>query len=116
MNYLNTPKLAKLVRLKRGSTGLRDTAEEIGNISPATLSRVENGNLPDMLTFIALCNWLDIHPGELFLSDDQSSHSPQELTTVDEITGILLTDKKLDPTSASILTRIITAAYYELIA
>ena len=49
---------------KRGALGVRAAAKEIG-ISPATLSRVENGNLPDLQNFKLICEWLDIKPNEI---------------------------------------------------
>ena len=39
-------------------------AKEIG-VSPATLSRIERGNLPDLSTFSKVCKWLGIDPGEI---------------------------------------------------
>lgn len=53
--------LGQLIIEKRGSTGVRAAAREIG-ISPATLSRVENGRLPDLENFRLICQWLDIDP------------------------------------------------------
>lgn len=50
--------LAGLILKKRGSMGVRAAAAEIG-ISPTTLSRVENGHIPDMQTLEKLCNWLE---------------------------------------------------------
>jgi len=55
--------IAKL-RQKRGAAGIRQIASEIG-ISPATLSRVERGNLPDLETFKRICNWVGVNPGEV---------------------------------------------------
>lgn len=49
---------------KRGGRGIREVASEIG-VSPATLSRVERGNLPDLDTFGKICKWLGIDPGEV---------------------------------------------------
>lgn len=49
---------------KRGDRGVRETAVEVG-ISPATLSRVERGYLPDLETFGKVCRWLDVDPGEV---------------------------------------------------
>lgn len=60
VSYLDIERLASLVRSKRGSRGLRETAKEIGNVSPSTLSRVENGKTPDMDTFLAICDWLEV--------------------------------------------------------
>ena len=39
-------------------------AKEIG-ISSSTLSRVENGFLPDLSNFKLICRWLDIDPNQL---------------------------------------------------
>lgn len=54
--------------LKRCATnrlGMRVCADEIG-ISPATLSRIERGKLPDILTFAKLCKWLCANPNKYF--------------------------------------------------
>ena len=53
--------LGQLVAQKRGKVGIRTTAREIG-LSPATLSRVENGQLPDLANFTKLCQWLEVDP------------------------------------------------------
>lgn len=53
--------LGRLVAQKRGKVGIRATARAIG-VSPATLSRVENGQLPDLGNFTKLCQWLEIDP------------------------------------------------------
>jgi transcriptional regulator with XRE-family HTH domain len=54
--------LVKQLKEKRGAQGIRVTAEQIG-VSPATLSRVERGNLPDLETFRKVCEWLGVDPG-----------------------------------------------------
>lgn len=53
--------LARRIAEKRGGQGVRATAVEVG-ISPATLSRVENGRLPDIETFGKICSWLGVDP------------------------------------------------------
>lgn len=53
--------LAKRIQSKRGGTGIRAAAQEIG-ISPATLSRVENAKIPDLETFSRICRWLGEDP------------------------------------------------------
>jgi len=53
--------LGRLITRKRGSRGIRVAAAE-AEVSPATLSRVENGNLPDLATFAKICRWLDVDP------------------------------------------------------
>ena len=111
MIALDIERLAKLIRAKRGRKGLRETSTEIGSLSPSTLSRVENRNVPDMETFIALCNWLKIHPGEMFIAD---SKQQQQVDTIEQIIDLSMCDKRLDSESAYILGRIIKAAYQDL--
>ena len=53
--------LGQLVAEKRGRHGVRAAATKIG-ISPATLSRVENGHLPDLENFRKICRWLKVDP------------------------------------------------------
>ncbi len=53
--------IAMLVRLKRGSRGLRETADDIGyGISPSTLSRVEQGKKIDQPLLELICDWLQV--------------------------------------------------------
>lgn len=66
--------LGHLIEEKRGGLGIRATAKKIG-ISPATLSRVQNGKMPDLETFRKICNWLEIDPGEM-LGTRHTQHSP----------------------------------------
>lgn len=47
---------AAAVRARRGDLGLRDAAAATG-VSAATLSRLENGETPDMETFLVLTTW-----------------------------------------------------------
>lgn len=56
--------LSAILRERRGHRGLREVAKEIGTSTP-TLSRVENGKMPDLDTFGKLCRWAAIDPGEL---------------------------------------------------
>ena len=53
--------LGRLIALKRGSRGVRATAADVG-VSSATLSRVENGHMPDLETFAKICRWLEKDP------------------------------------------------------
>lgn len=61
-SILDTQQLAALLKSKRGERGLREIAQEIGNVSPATLSRIENGKMLDVETFLHLCDWLQVPP------------------------------------------------------
>ena len=62
--------LGDLLTERRGSRGLRATAAEIG-ISPATLSRVEQGHMPDLVNFRKICRWLDEDPSKLLGLQDE---------------------------------------------
>ncbi len=53
--------LAEQIAVKRGPVGVRAAARDAG-VSPATLSRIENGNVPDLETFEKLCRWLGEDP------------------------------------------------------
>lgn len=108
MGYnLDKDLLAAMVKTKRGGKGLRDTAKEIGDISPSTLSRVENGKMPDMETFLLLCNWLQVSPAELFKKTEELE-APSDSDTI-EIQ--LRASKKLDPAIANALAELVKAAY-----
>lgn len=110
-SYLDTERLANLVRNKRGSRGLRETAKEISNVSPSTISRVENGKTPDMETFLALCDWLEIPAAELIKNTEEEEAT---LDTPETITIQLRADKNLDPAIANALASLVKAAYKDL--
>jgi transcriptional regulator with XRE-family HTH domain len=65
---IDTKKLARLVRAKRGEIGLRELARATG-ISASTLSRVESGKIGDLDTFLRLCRWLGASP-ESFMREE----------------------------------------------
>ena len=74
----DSPSLASLGRIvaeKRGKVGIRATAREIG-LSPATLSRVENGRMPDLENFTKICQWLGLDPARVLGFDPQSLGRP----------------------------------------
>lgn len=64
MAKLSLTSIGPLLQRKRSKRGIREVAAEIG-ISPATLSRVENGKVPDLNTFTKICQWLDINPNDI---------------------------------------------------
>lgn len=65
MESLRIQELAQRIQQRRAGKGVREAAKEVG-VSPATLSRVENGNVPDLETFGKICKWLGEDPA-LFL-------------------------------------------------
>ena len=115
---VNIAELAALLRVKRGKRGLRSTAEEIGGVSASTLSRVEQGKLPDLETFLRLCQWLDVSPKRFMLDDDTArdvSHRLQDEdeqpSTLEVVTAHLRADRTLDPETAKALATMIRLAY-----
>ena len=56
--------LGRLLAKKRGDRGIRAVAKEIG-VSPSTLSRVENGHLPDLENYRKICKWLGVEPAAI---------------------------------------------------
>jgi transcriptional regulator with XRE-family HTH domain len=103
---LDTEKLALMVRTKRASGGLRATAIEIGAISASTLSRIENGSVPDVNTFLLLCEWLEVS-SEVFISPAILG----EQTSVEKIISCIRTDQVLPNSIAQALIEIIRLAY-----
>ena|ERR1051325_5956931 len=73
---LSIDDFGRLIIARRGSRGVRAAAAEVG-VSPATLSRVENGHLPDLETFAKLCAWLERDPAE-FLGGQSRRDSPPD--------------------------------------
>jgi len=69
--------LGRLIARKRGSRGIRTAALE-ADVSPATLSRVENGNVPDLATFAKICRWLEVDPSRFLggAEDDAQQSRP----------------------------------------
>lgn len=109
-HQVNIDKLAALVRSKRADRGLREVADEIGNVSPSTLSRVENGKIPDLTTFLLLCDWIDVPPAELIVQQE-TGQSVVTTDTSEAIAILLRADNRLDPTTANTLATLIKAAY-----
>ena len=114
MKYqLDAETLATLVRTKRAGRGLREVADEIGDVSPSTLSRVENEKAPDMTTFLRICDWLQVPPAQL-LRDQESPAATPAADTSERIALLLRSDNQLDPATANALAAIIKATYQTL--
>lgn len=61
MDSIRIDRLAQRIQERRAGRGIREAASEVG-VSPATLSRVENGKIPDLETFSRICRWLGEDP------------------------------------------------------
>ena len=57
--------LGRRIVERRHPSGVRQAAKEIG-IPSATLSRIENGQVPDLETFAKICSWLGDEPSTYF--------------------------------------------------
>lgn len=110
---INFAKLGKVVKAKRGDKGLREAAEEIGDISPSTLSRIEGERATDisMSTYLQLCDWLGVSP-DTFIEGYQED-TPPNIDIPDSIELQLRASKELDPQTAQMLAEMFKAAYRE---
>lgn len=106
---LDTQYLAALIKTRRGNRGLREIAHEIGDVSPSTLSRIENGKVPDMDTFLRICDWLHVSAEE-FIKETQEPQE-NEIRTIDRIEGYLRADRELTPETADALAKLMKMAY-----
>ena len=86
----------------RAGRGVRAIAAEIG-VSPATLSRVERGFMPDLETFSRICRWLKVDPAEILGMTEFVSQRPA-------IAVHFRKDHTLQPKTAQALAEMILAA------
>jgi len=94
---------------KRGDKGVREVAKEIGT-SPATLSRVERGHLPDLETFGKICRWLGIDAGEVLGTKTETPGRP-----IVSIQTHFRKDDAVNPRTAQALAELILKAHDALI-
>lgn len=111
-SYLDRQQFAQAVRTRRGHRTLREVLPEIGDTSPATLSRIEHGHMPDLPTFLLLCDWLRMPP-QVFIKGGAPPASEPE-ATAQRLAAIVLGDPKLDPAAANVLTTLIQVAYRDM--
>lgn len=106
---IDVHELAAMVRQKRGNQGLRAAADDIGGVSASTLSRIEQGNLPDLDTYMKLCRWLGVSP-ERFMPE-KSNAAETTLDTAELLSAHLRADRLLAPETAEALSQMIRLAY-----
>ncbi len=102
MPRLSLESLGRRVADKRGNIGIRATAKEDGT-SPATLSRIERGYLPDLETFRKVCDWLEVNPGDVLGSKAASGDSHRATVHFKK-------DKTVSKETAQALAQMILAA------
>jgi DNA-binding Xre family transcriptional regulator len=104
-------RLGAMLIERRGRRGIREVAKEIG-ISPATLTRVEGGRLPDIGTFQKICVWLKVNPADIL-----DVPTPDTSTKIPETPIVAFhprTDQTPTASAASDLAMLIMAAHREL--
>lgn len=107
-------RLGALLSGRRGGRGIREVAKEIG-ISPATLTRVEAGRLPDLGTFQRICTWLKINPAELLDIPVEANRSEVSNEIPTPVAAVhLKASKTLPPDAATDLAQLIVVAHQEL--
>ena len=107
---VNVEKLAAMIRAKRAGRGLRLIAGEIGDVSASTLSRVEQGNIPDLETFMRLCQWLGVS-ADVFRPKQKSMKLVEAPPNSEVIEAHLRADRTLPPEAIDALSKMIRFAY-----
>lgn len=107
MAKLSLTSIGPLLREKRGARGIREVSAEIG-ISYATLSRVENGKVPDLGTFSKICKWLELDPGEIL--DCGIKTKPTQTKEGGTVLAHFRADRDLNPATLQALTEIVLRA------
>lgn len=109
---VDVQKLSAMVKSKRGDIGLRATAKQIGNISPSTLSRIEQGKIPDLDTFVNICKWLNVSPDEFVpgFSGESIDDEINKKSTSERIAFHLRADDALSPELVEALIVMVKAA------
>lgn len=104
---LNTELLAGMLKSKRANRGLRAIADEIGGVSAATLSRIEQGKIPDVDTFIKICQWLQQSTDTFIISDSEKS----PVSNKDQVIAHLRAERELSHDTVNMLIKMIDMAY-----
>lgn len=87
----------------------RQVAHEAG-VGPSTLSRMAQGNRPDVDSFVALVQWLGV-PAEQFMRGGRSTDAEANPSTpAQAVASLLRANKNLDPDSVAAIDDILKAA------
>lgn len=103
---IDLDRLSAAIQAKRGRTGLRAAAADVG-VSPPTLSRIENGRLPDIETYLKVCRWLNLSPQAFAINRSDSPRASH----LQEIEMHLRADKTLPKETAEALSKMVRLAY-----
>jgi transcriptional regulator with XRE-family HTH domain len=109
MANINLKNIGRKIEEKRADMGLREAAKIIG-VSPATLSRIENGKIPDLDTFSKLCKWLELDPGNVM------GVTPKKQEDVGQVKVHFKKDDAVHADTAQALANMIMAAQRALLS
>jgi transcriptional regulator with XRE-family HTH domain len=109
---LDTDKLAHAIRSKRGNQALRTAAQEIEGVSFTTLSRLEQGHVPDVDTYVNICKWLGAST-DSFLTESTSAPSQMPHQKVE---ALLRADPVLPRDVADALIKMVAIVYQKYIS
>jgi transcriptional regulator with XRE-family HTH domain len=107
---IDTELLRSALDAQRKARGLswRQVALE-AKVSPSLLSRIGNGQRPDLDGFIALVQWLG-SPAEDFMTRPEASTTENPQSTVEaQVAALLRAQKDLDETDRTYLLEIVEA-------
>ena len=110
MAKITLHQLGDKLRRRREPRGVREVAEEIG-ISPATLSRIERGYVPDLGTFAKVCDWMDVDPGQVLGISKKKKTAAAELPTV---TAHFRANQTISPKLAAAVADLILVAQQKM--
>lgn len=116
MAQIGLLRLGKTLRERRGDLGIREVAAKIG-VSPATLSRVERGKLPDLATFKKICDWLELDPAEILQTKKPTPGGQADAKSGYEavVATHFRADSALSPEAAQDLARLILTAHHAIV-
>ncbi len=87
----------------------RQLAHDAG-VGPSTLSRMAQGNRPDVDSFVALIQWLGIPAEEFMRGGDEGGEGQTATGSAQAVASLLRANKNLDPDSAAAIDDILQAA------
>ncbi len=98
--------LSLILKERRGGRGIREVAKEI-KISPATLSRIEQGKQPDLDTFSKICAWLNVDPGDILGVVNTETNYTQQTTCDQRVMVHYKAKQTISPDTAKKLSELI---------
>ena len=106
---LDTNALYAALDAKRQSRELswRQLAKEVG-VNPSTMTRLANGQRPDIDAFAALVRWLAMPADSFLVSENAAPHEEPDL--VSQLAPLLRARKDLDEQDAQYLEDLISVA------